>query len=93
MGVIGLGAVAQAVHLPLLAKHPERFRVAAICDLSASTRDTVGARAGVPEDRRFASADDLLAAGGLDAVAILSSGSHGSIAAAAARAGLPILCE
>jgi myo-inositol 2-dehydrogenase/D-chiro-inositol 1-dehydrogenase len=34
-----------------------------------------------------------LAAGGLDAVAILSSGSHAALAAAAARAGLPVFCE
>ncbi|HVU78133.1 MAG TPA: Gfo/Idh/MocA family oxidoreductase [Gaiellaceae bacterium] len=93
MGVVGLGAVAQAVHLPLLAKHPERFRVAALCDLSAGNRDTLGARYGVPADRRFASAEELLAADGLDAVAILTSGSHGPLATAAARAGLAVFCE
>jgi myo-inositol 2-dehydrogenase/D-chiro-inositol 1-dehydrogenase len=93
VGVVGLGAVAQAVHLPLLAKHPDRFRIDALCDLSPGTRDALGARYGVPAERRFERAEDLLQAEGLDAVAILTSGSHGSLAAAAARAGLAVFCE
>jgi myo-inositol 2-dehydrogenase / D-chiro-inositol 1-dehydrogenase len=93
LGVIGLGAVAQAVHLPLLTKLSDRFAVASVCDLSASTRDAVGARYGVPVERRFADAHELVAAGGVDAVAILTSGSHGGLAAAAARAGLAVFCE
>jgi myo-inositol 2-dehydrogenase / D-chiro-inositol 1-dehydrogenase len=93
VGVVGLGAVAQAVHLPLLAKHPDRFRIDALCDLSAGTRDALGARYGVSAERRFERAEDLLQAEGLDAVAILTSGSHGSLAAAAARAGLAVFCE
>ncbi|HET7043865.1 MAG TPA: Gfo/Idh/MocA family oxidoreductase [Gaiellaceae bacterium] len=93
LGVVGLGAVAQAVHLPLLARHPDLFRTVALCDLSRSTCDTVGGRLGVPAERRFGSAEELLAAGGLDAIAILTSGSHAELAAAAARAGLAIFCE
>jgi myo-inositol 2-dehydrogenase/D-chiro-inositol 1-dehydrogenase len=93
VGVVGLGVVAQAVHLPLLAKHPERFRIDALCDLSAGTRDALGERYGVPSARRFERAEDLLEADGLDAVAILTSGSHGSLATAAARAGLTVFCE
>lgn len=93
VGVVGLGAVAQAVHLPLLAKHPERFRIHALCDLSAGIRDALGERYGVPAERRFAHADDLIESGGLDAVAILTSGSHGPLALAAAGAGLAVFCE
>jgi predicted dehydrogenase len=93
LGVIGLGAVAQAVHLPLLAKHHEQLRIAAICDLSPSIRAAVGDELGLPAERRFGNGLDLIDAGGLDAVAILSSGSHGELALAAARAGLPIFCE
>jgi len=93
LGVIGLGAVAQAVHLPLLRKHPERFRTAALCDISPSTCTRLADRLGVEDARRFGSAADLLEAGDLDAVAILTSGSHGELAAAAARAGLAIFCE
>jgi predicted dehydrogenase len=88
-----LGAVAQAVHLPLLAKHPERFEIAALCDLSPANLASLGERYGIPAQRRFTSTDELLAAGGLDAIAILSSGSHGSLATAAAQSGLAVLCE
>jgi predicted dehydrogenase len=91
--VIGLGAVAQAVHLPLLAKHPGRFRPTALCDLSPSTCARLGDRLGIDESRRFEAAAELIGADDLDAVAILTSGSHGELATAAARAGLAIFCE
>lgn len=90
---MGLGAVAQAVHLPLLAKHPERFRIAALCDLSRGLRDGLGARYGVAGERRFARVEELLGANGLDAVAVLTSGSHAAVAGAAAGAGLAVFCE
>ena len=93
VGVVGLGAVAQAVHLPLLAKHPDRFRTAALCDLSPSTSARLGERLGIDDIRRFDSAAQLIEADDLDAVAILTSGSHGDLATAAARAGLAIFCE
>lgn len=92
IGVIGLGAVAQAVHLPLLAKHPERFHIAAICDLSDSTCRTLGERYGISGSRRFARAEALLESD-LDAVAILTPGSHGALAAAGARRGVAVFCE
>src|SRR6185312_6513210 len=43
--------------------------------------------------RRFGSAGELLEAEDLDAVAILTSGSHGALATAAAREGLAVFCE
>jgi predicted dehydrogenase len=93
VGVIGLGAVAQAVHLPLLSKHPDRFRIAALCDLSAARRDALGSRYGVPAEHRYASASELLEADVLDAVAILTTGSHAPLAAVAAQRGLAVFCE
>ena len=44
LAVLGLGAVAQAVHLPLLAKRPDLFTVAAIADLSPEVTDAIGDR-------------------------------------------------
>jgi len=93
IGVIGLGAVAQAVHLPLIAKHPEVFRPTALCDLSATTCARLADRLGIDDMRRYGSALDLIEDEELDAVAIVTSGSHGELAAAAARAGLAIFCE
>ena len=93
LGVIGLGAVAQAVHLPLLLKHPDLFAPTALCDLSSSTCARIADRLGIDRTQRFDSAAKLLESDRLDAVAILSSGSHGELAAAAARAGLAVFCE
>jgi predicted dehydrogenase len=93
IGVVGLGAVAQAVHLPLLAKHPGLFRVAAVCDLSPSTCAALGERFAVDEAARFGSAEAMLEAADLDAVAILTPGSHGELATASARRGLAVFCE
>jgi len=93
LGVLGLGAVAQAVHLPLVARRPELFRLAGLADLSPGLCDLMGERYNVPPSRRFGSLEELLAAGGLDAVMILARGSHARQVAAAAAAGLPVLCE
>jgi myo-inositol 2-dehydrogenase/D-chiro-inositol 1-dehydrogenase len=93
LGIHGLGAVAQSVHLPLIARLPERFRIVAICDLSRSIRDGVGARWGVPPDARHETLDAMLAAGGLDGLVILIPGSHAPAAVAGLDAGLPVLCE
>jgi len=93
VGVAGLGAVAQAVHLPLLARLPDRFRIAAVCDLSASLRDVIGDRYAVPDDTRFGTVDEMLDAADLDGLILLTSGSHGPAALSALDRGVPILCE
>lgn len=93
LGVHGLGAVAQSVHLPLISRLPDRFRVVAVCDLSASIRDAVGARWGVAPEGRHATLRAMLAAGGLDGLVVLTPGSHAEPAIAGLEAGLPILCE
>ena len=93
IGVAGLGAVAQTVHLPLLARRPDLFDISAVAEISPSTRDRVGTRYGVPAARRVVSPAELIALGDLDALMILTSGSHGADTLAAVRAGLPVFCE
>lgn len=93
LGIHGLGAVAQSVHLPLIARLPDRFRVAAVCDLSEAIRDAVGMRWGVPPEGRHATLASMLDAGGLDGLVILTPGSHAAPAIEGLDAGLPILCE
>ena len=93
VGVAGLGAVAQAVHLPLLARHPDRFTIAALCDLSPSLRETLGERYAVPAGRRVPTTDDLVGLPDLDAVIVLTSGSHGAISLAALEANLALFVE
>ncbi len=93
VGVAGLGAVAQAVHLPLLARLDATFEIAAIADLSPSLLARIGDRYGVPEAARASSVDGLLGVAELDALILLTSGSHGGAALAALDAGLAVLCE
>ncbi len=93
IGVAGLGAVAQTVHLPLLARRPDLFEIAAVAEISPSTRQRVGSRYGVDPARRVVTPAELIGLDGLDAVMILTSGSHGADALAAVRAGLPVFCE
>jgi hypothetical protein len=76
LGIAGLGAVAQAVHLPLLERLRDTYSIDAIADLSPALTGAIGERYRVDEDRRFATVEELVAAPDLDAVAILTSGSH-----------------
>src|SRR5688572_19726217 len=93
VGVAGLGAVAQAVHLPLMARLPETFALAAICDLSASLTTTIGDRYRVPVGGRYPDVASMLESADLDGLIVLTSGSHGEVALAALERGLPVLCE
>ena len=93
MGVLGLGAVAQAVHLPLLDSLGDRFEIAAIADLSACLVDTIGERYRVPPASRFKTLDALLAVDGIDALLILTSGSHGEAILAGLDRGLAVFAE
>jgi myo-inositol 2-dehydrogenase / D-chiro-inositol 1-dehydrogenase len=93
IGVAGLGAVAQAVHLPLLARLADTFEIAALCDLSPALLAALGDRYRVPADARFGSVEDLLGGASIDGLLVLTSGSHGAVALAALERGLPVLCE
>ncbi|MBA2382485.1 MAG: Gfo/Idh/MocA family oxidoreductase [Chloroflexi bacterium] len=93
VGIAGLGAVAQAVHLPLLARLPDVFEIAALADLSPSLLATIGDRYGVSADARFGTVDALIAMDELDGLLLLTSGSHGGSALAALDRGLAVLCE
>ena len=85
--------MAQAVHVPILLARRDLFEVAALCDLSPGTLEAVGEHCGVAPKRRYVAVADLLAAGGVDALIVLTSGSHGATCAAAAEARLPVFCE
>lgn len=93
MGLMGLGAVAQVVHLPLIAKRRDLFEIAAVCEIAPDVLETVGDRYGISSARRFADLDAMLDAGGLDAVMILSRGSHAEAVLRVWRADLAVFCE
>ena len=92
VGVIGLGEVAQVIHLPVIESLPERFELAAVCDISPGLLKRVGDRFRVA--RRYSDASELIAAGGLDCVFVLNSDEyHAECTIAALDAGLDVLVE
>jgi predicted dehydrogenase len=90
VGVVGCGLIAQVMHLHYLRELSDRFEISALCDLSEDVREACAAEYGVAE--RFASWQELIARP-LDAVLVLTSGSHAPAAIAAANAGLHVLVE
>ena len=42
VGVIGLGEVAQVIHLPIIESLPDRYELAAVCDISPGLLKRVG---------------------------------------------------
>jgi predicted dehydrogenase len=90
VGVVGCGLVAQVMHLHYLRELADRFEIAAVCDLSDEVRAECAREYGVPE--QFSTWQELVARP-LDAVLVLTSGSHAPIAVAAAKAGMHVLVE
>ena len=44
VGILGAGPVTQAIHLPTLARLPDKFRVIAVMDIDAQVASSVAAR-------------------------------------------------
>lgn len=94
VGVIGLGEVAQVTHLPILRVLRDRYRIAAICDISPTLLADIGGRFDIPEDARYLDYHDLVARDDLDLVFVLNSDEyHADSAIAAMRAGKHVLVE
>jgi len=91
VGVVGCGLIAQVMHLPYLTELEDRYEIAALCDLSEPLATELARRYGVA--RTHARWQEMIRAGGLDAVLILTSGSHAPVAIEAARAGLHVFTE
>jgi predicted dehydrogenase len=92
VGVIGCGLIAQAVHLPNLARMPDRFRIAAVADPRPDVRAVMAERH--PGATAYASGAELIAAGELDTVIICTPpADHADTACAALAAGFHVFCE
>ncbi len=92
IGVIGLGLVAQANHLPNLQTLRDRFVVTHVCDLSASLAASIAAD--LPNPARVSTdwrsvVDDP----DVDAILVMTPGAHGPIALAGLQAGKHVLAE
>lgn len=92
VGFVGAGAVAQAIHLPTLARLGDQFEVRRIYDVSAGVAERVAARVGATWST---SLEDVLADESVDVVVICSpSDLHAEQVIAACRAGKKgVLCE
>ena len=90
VGVVGAGVIAQVMHLHYLRELADLYDVRAICDIAPGNASACAERYGIPvacsDWRQLLSAD-------LDALLVLTSGSHAPIAIAAAEAGLHVLVE
>jgi predicted dehydrogenase len=92
VGVVGLGEVAQIIHLPILQAMRDRYEIGAVCDVSPGLLQAVGDQYGVA--RRYDTVEDLVAQADLDAVFILNSDEyHAEHTVLAARNGKHVLVE
>src|SRR3954447_11326337 len=89
VGVIGCGLVAQVMHLPHLRKLDDRFEVVALSDLAPGALEFAGAM--FPAASRHVAWDEMLDR--VDAVLVLTAGSHAPVAVAAAEAGVHVFVE
>jgi myo-inositol 2-dehydrogenase/D-chiro-inositol 1-dehydrogenase len=92
IGFIGAGAVVKSVHLPVLARMSDRFRVAAVWDVNPAAAEEVAAQSGAHVMTNLA---DLLASEEVDVLAICTPAQfHAEHAIAGMLAGKrAILCE
>jgi predicted dehydrogenase len=90
VGLVGTGLIAQVMHLHYLTELADRFEIAAVCDIVAGHAEACAERYRIPAV--FTDWPDLLRHP-LDAVLVLTSGSHAPIAVAAAQAGLHVFTE
>ncbi len=91
VGVIGCGVIAEVMHLPHLNDLNGLFELRAVCDISREKAEACARRYGA--GAVYESWEDMLATETLDAVLVLTSGSHAPAAIAAARAGVNVLVE
>lgn len=92
VGLIGLGEVAQIIHLPILQALDDRYAIGALCDISPSLLQWAGEHYGV--EHLFQDAQALAQQPDLDAVFVLNSDEyHAECAIAAARNNKHVLIE
>lgn len=89
IGVIGCGEIAQLMHLPII-KELSGLHIAALCDLSRTVVEALGAQYGVAA--RHTDHKALLADPGVDAVVICTY-DHGGLVAETIAAGKHLIVE
>jgi len=90
VGVIGAGLIAQVMHLHYLQELSDLFEISAICDVAADNAAASAERYGV---KRTTTDWRELLREPIDAVLVLTGGSHAPMAIEAAKAGIHVLVE
>lgn len=91
-GIIGLGEVAQIIHLPILESLNQQFEIAALCDVSPGLLRWAGEKYRV--QNLYSDASELALQNDLDAVLVLNSSEfHAQCAIAAIEQGKHVLIE
>jgi predicted dehydrogenase len=90
VGIIGAGLIAQVMHLHYLRELSDLFEISAICDVVSDNAEATAERYGV---RRTTTDWRELLREPLDAVLVLTGGSHAPMAIEAANAGIHVLVE
>lgn len=98
VAVIGAGTMAQAVHLPVLRRRWDRFAVTALVDHSPRRQREAAEVWGVPEEHRWGTVAELIAAVrakevSVDAAVLSTDGVHVDDVLALIRRGIPVLVE
>lgn len=91
VGIIGLGGIAQMMHLPHLTEYDSHFEVVAAADTHAPTLTAVADHFHIPQ--RYTNYHDLLNQSGVEAVLVLHGGSHHDSVIAALHAGKDVFAE
>ncbi len=92
LGLIGLGEVAQLIHLPILQRLEHQFALAGAYDPSPSVAAAIGHRWNI--ERLFSTPEEMIASPQIDAVLVMSPDQyHGRHARAALKAGKHVLIE
>lgn len=92
VGIIGLGEVAQVIHMPVLESMPHQYRIAALCDISPKLVAYMGEKYRVKQ--LYTDANELVKQTDLDVVFVLNSDEyHAECAIAAANQGKHVLIE
>jgi predicted dehydrogenase len=91
VGVVGAGAVSSSVHLPILTRRSDIFKVTSLADFNIDATHSLADRFGI--EHRFSSPQAMYLSGNIDSVVILNSGSHCQVVVDALNANLDVFCE
>lgn len=90
-GIIGLGSIAQLVHLPILSKL-ENAELAALCEINKNRLKTIGEK--YPSAKKYQDYKEMIANENLDAVVIATpTSTHADIALHCLKSNVNVLIE